>query len=329
MCTSLTLETADGHHLFGRTMDFAIDLGQTVTIVPRNYSWRSAASGDLIKTKYGIVGMASVDQDLVVYADGMNEAGLTCATLYLPGFADYSDHATDGKEAVAPHDFVFWSLSRYGSIEEVKDALANVSLVEFPLAALQVTPPLHWILSDKTGKSIVVEPLDKGIKIYDNPVGVMTNSPDFPWHLTYLRQFIGLRPRQFESARWENLDLSAFSQGSGSVGLPGDFTPPSRFVRAAYWKNNITNIDTEQDGITGLFHILSTCDLPKGAVVTPEGLEDVTIYTSAMCAESGTFYYHGYDNRQITAVNLFREDLDAKTVKTYDFVRNQSIHFEN
>ncbi|MET1247437.1 choloylglycine hydrolase family protein [Sporolactobacillus sp. STCC-11] len=329
MCTSVTLETTDGHHLFGRTMDFATDLGQTVTVVPRNYSWISAASGESIITRYGMIGMASVAEDVIVYADGMNEAGLACATLYLPGFADFNDQPSKGKEAVAPHDFVFWSLSQFGSIAEVKEALAKVSLVDFPLAAMGITPPLHWILSDKTGRSIVVEPLEKDIKIVDNPVGVMTNSPDFQWHLTNLRQFIGLRPKQFEATRWEDLELSAFSQGSGSVGLPGDFTPPSRFVRAAYWKNNITGIDTERDGITGLFHILSTCDLPKGAVVTPDNMEDVTLYTSAMCVESGNFYYHGYDNRQITVVNLFREDLDAAEIRTYPFIREQAFHFEN
>jgi len=329
MCTSLTLETTDGHHLFGRTMDFAMDLGQTITIMPRNYSWMSAASGNRIKTKYGIIGMASVSDDFVVYADGMNEAGLTCATLYFSGFASYNAVRGQGMEAVAPHDFVLWSLSQFGSITELKEALAHVTFVDFLVEQMGVIPPLHWILSDKTGKSIVVEPLEKTIKVYDNPAGVMTNSPDFSWHLTNLRQYIGLQTNQLQPVRWEGLELSAFGQGSGSVGLPGDFTPPSRFVRAAYWKNNITGIETERDGINGLFHILSTCDLPKGAVVTPDGLEDVTIYTSAMCIESGTFYYHGYDNRQITAIHLFHEDLDAHSIKTYPFIREQAFHYEN
>lgn len=126
-----------------------------------------------------------------------------------------------------------------------------------------------------------------------------------------------------------DVPLSAFGQGSGSMGLPGDFTPPSRFVRAAYGKQNIQGIDNEEEGISAIFHILSNCEVPKGGVITEEGTLDNTIYTSAMCMESGTYYYHTYDCRQIIAIHLFHENLDTDEIKTYPFQRKHKILYEN
>lgn len=165
--------------------------------------------------------------------------------------------------------------------------------------------------------------------MYDNPLGVMTNSPEFNWHLQNLRQYIGLKSQPFALTEWGDVPLSAFGQGSGSMGLPGDFTPPSRFVRAAYGKQNIQGIENEEEGISAIFHILSNCEVPKGAVITEDGTLDNTIYTSAMCMESGTYYYHTYDCRQIIAIHLFHENLDATEIKTYPFQRKQKIFYEN
>ncbi|TGA99859.1 choloylglycine hydrolase family protein [Sporolactobacillus shoreae] len=328
MCTSLTLQTRDGHHLFGRTMDFTMDLNQSVIITPRRYKWINTTK-EVISAKQGVVGMGIQQQGKVTFADGLNESGLTCATLYLQGFASYHKEAVKNKTNLPPQDFVLWCLTQFDSVQAVKEAMDGVSFLDAPLPALGITPPLHWILSDKSGKCIVIESTGKGVQIYDNPVGVLTNSPEFDWHLQNLRQYIGLQSRQFDPTQWIDLKLSAFSQGSGSFGLPGDFTPPSRFVRAAYLKQNITGIENESDGLTGLFHILSNCSVPKGIVVTPQSTEDVTIYTSAMCLESGTYYYQSYDCQQISAVHLFNENLDSEDVKVYPYPRVQYIHDEN
>ncbi len=165
--------------------------------------------------------------------------------------------------------------------------------------------------------------------MYDNPLGVMTNSPEFNWHLQNLRQYIGLKSQPFAPTEWGDVPLSAFGQGSGTMGLPGDFTPPSRFVRAAYGKQNIQGIENEEEGISAIFHILSNCEVPKGSVITEDGTLDNTIYTSAMCMESGTYYYHTYDCRQIIAIHLFHENLDTAEIKTYPFQRKQKIFYEN
>lgn len=329
MCTSLTLKTRDEHHLLGRTMDFAIDFNQQVRFIPRDFTVSNIIDNSTSKTKYALLGMSALLGNHPVLADGVNEEGLACATLYLPGFADYHKAPIEGKNNIAPYDFVLWSLSNFKTLEEVKDALSNTIIVEAHLSLIGVIPPLHWILSDKSGKSIVVEKTAKGLNIYNNPIGIMTNSPDFEWHLTNLRQYLGVKAMQLPDANWDGLTLSPFSQGSGTFSLPGDFTPPSRFVRAAFLKNNITHKDTEIDGVTALFHILSSCDIPKGAVLKPDGSEDITMYSSAMCLESGTYYYHDYDNRQITAINLFNEDFNSKDIKSYPYRNKQSILKEN
>ncbi|SFC86670.1 choloylglycine hydrolase [Clostridium uliginosum] len=329
MCTSLTLETKNGQHLLGRTMDFAIEFNQSINIIPRNYGWTNIIDKQERKTKYAFIGMSVIIDGHPILADGLNEKGLMCATLYLPGFAEYSKIEVKDKENITSYDFVLWALSQFENLDEVKIALKDLEIIDKPLSLLNLTPPLHWILSDKSGKSIVVERTATGLHVFDNPVGVMTNSPDFQWHLTNLRQYIAVRSKQFDPITWGDLDLSAFSQGSGTFGLPGDFTPSSRFVRATYLKNNLTHIDNEIEGINGIFHILSNCQIPKGAVVTSEGSEDITIYTSAMCSESGTYYYNTYDNCQISAIKLFNEELDSIHIKSYPIRNEQTIFREN
>ncbi|PEA92558.1 choloylglycine hydrolase [Bacillus cereus] len=328
MCTSLTLQTKSGQHLFARTMDFALDFNQEVIIVPRRYQWNNI-TGETIKAKQAVVGMGINHQGRIILADGVNESGMTCATLYFPGFATYSNSIDDNKTNLAPFDFVAWSLTQFNSVEELKKSVDSISFLDVPLSVLGVTPPLHWILADKWGECIVLEPTIEGLKMYDNPLGVMTNSPEFNWHLQNLRQYIGLKSQPYAPMKWGDLPLSAFGQGSGSMGLPGDFTPPSRFVRAAYSKQNIQGVDNEEEGISAVFHILSNCELPKGGVITEEGIIDNTIYTSAMCMESGIYYYHTYDCRQIIAIHLFNENLDTDEIKTYPFQRKQKIYYQN
>ncbi|MFJ1101987.1 choloylglycine hydrolase family protein [Bacillus sp. RA(2023)] len=328
MCTSLTLQTKNGQHLFARTMDFTLDMNQEVIIIPRHYQW-SNITGEIINTKHATVGMGINHQGRIIMADGVNEAGMTCATLYFPGFATYSQSIDDNKTNLAPFDFVTWSLTQFNSVKELKESVDSLTFLDIPLPDLGLTPPLHWILADKWGDCIVLEPTSEGLKLYDNPLGVMTNSPEFNWHLQNLRQYIGLTSQPFAPTEWSNLPLSAFGQGSGSMGLAGDFTPPSRFVRAAYGKQNIQGIDSEEEGVSALFHILSNCEVPKGGVITEEGALDNTIYTSVMCMESGTYYYHTYDCRQIIAIHLFHENLDTDEIKAYPFQRIQKIFYEN
>lgn len=330
MCTSLTLKTKDGHNLLGRTMDFSINLNEGINLIPRNYKWSNALNNEEKKTKYALVGMSNIIEGHPVFADGVNEKGLTCATLYFAGFAHYEKECIPNKENLTPYDFVFWALSQFKDIEEVKSAIKNIEFVEHELDLLGgITPPLHWILSDKSSKSIVIERTNKGIEVFDNPVGVMTNSPNFEWHLTNLRQYTWMKAKQFEYSTLGDLESSPFSNGTGSFGLPGNFTAPARFVRATFLKNTILEPTTEIDGVTSIFHILANCAVPKGSVIKSNDLVSFTMYTSAMCSESSTYYYSTYENNQISSISLFNEDLDASSIKHFPIIKTQIINNQN
>lgn len=326
MCTSVILKTKDNKNLFGRTMDFSVKFNESVRLIPRKFKWTNVTDKNVKSAKYAFIGMSVVTDNHHVFADGVNEKGLTCATLYFPGFAKYEEENIENKENIACYDFVLWALSQFKNLEEVKKSLKNVVIINKVLSILNFAPPLHWILSDKSGKSIVVERTYRGLEVFDNPIGVMTNSPNFEWHLSNLRQYIGVRAKQFDNVTWNDLELSAFSQGSGTFGLPGDFTPPSRFVRAVYLKNNIVDIDNEIEGVNGIFHILSNCEIPKGTVLKSDNACDYTLYTSAMCSESATYYYYTYENSQISAVHLFNEDLDDPLMKEFPMNKVESIN---
>lgn len=329
MCTSLTLKTKDNCHFLGRTMDFAMDFNQCPLFIPRKYPINNFINDSIYKTKYAVLGMGTILNKTPILADGLNEEGLACATLYLPGFAKYDETTEKNTFGIAPYDFILWILSNFKSINEVKFYLDKIRIIDKELSLLKITPPLHWILTDKSGNSIVIEKTEKEMNVFDNPVGVMTNSPDFKWHLTNLRQYISINPSQHKDTIWNGLNLSPFSQGTGTFGLPGDFTPPSRFIRAAFLKNNLTHIDNEHDGVTGIFHILSSCNIPKGIVLKDDKSEDFTIYTSSMCVETGNYYYSTYENRQIIKLSLFNEDLNSKKIKQFLYKREEHFFEEN
>ncbi|QHZ45033.1 choloylglycine hydrolase family protein [Bacillus sp. NSP9.1] len=325
MCTSMTLATASREHLLARTMDFAFQLDGEVLLHPRHYKWKSEADGKEHEGGYAFIGMGRKLNN-ALFADGVNEKGLACAALYFPGYAVYEKEAQDQYHNIAPHEFVTWVLSQCRDVEEVKKAAASLAIVEREVALLKTVTPLHWILSDGSGRSIVVEPTAAGTQIHDNPVGVLTNSPEFPWHLTNLRNYIGLRPGQFTAKKVGKLTLSAFGQGSGLAGLPGDFTPPSRFVRAAYLKEHIKPVSGETEGVSAAFHILSNMNIPKGIVITEQGEDDYTQYTAVMCSETCSYYYHHYQNRQIQKVCLLDEDLDQRELKSFPANHEEAIH---
>ncbi|PRP50842.1 linear amide C-N hydrolase [Bacillus halotolerans] len=325
MCTSLTLETADCKHVLARTMDFAFQLGTEVILYPRRYSWNSEADGKAHQTQYAFIGMGRKLGN-ILFADGVNENGLSCAALYFPGYAEYEKTIREDIVHIAPHEFVTWALSVCKSLDDVKEKIRSLTIVEKKLDLLDTVLPLHWILSDRTGRSLTIEPRADGLKVYDNQPGVMTNSPDFIWHVTNLQQYTGIRPKQLESKEMGGLALSAFGQGLGTVGLPGDYTPPSRFVRAVYLKEHLVPAADETKGVTAALQILANMTIPKGAVITEKDEIHYTQYTSVMCNDTGNYYFHHYDNRQIQKVNLFHEDLDCLEPKVFSAKAEESIH---
>lgn len=303
-------------------MDFAIELDADFIVIPRNYPLLSTVGGIERPVNYGFMGKGR-EYDTYVLADGVNEAGLACAALYFPGYASYSEAPRENKTNLAPEEVVGFILGSCSSVQELRDKINEVNIVNQINEVFTIVLPLHWIVSDRSGKTIVIEPMEEGIKIYDNPLGVMTNSPDFNWHLTNVRNYIGVSQNGLAPINLNGVSFSPFGTGAGSFGLPGDYTPPSRFLRAVFGKETINPIEDEDEGIKAAFHILSSVEIPKGNVIADEGV-NYTQYTGCMVCQTGNYYFKTYDNNQIIKISLVDQDLDAKEPQVFYISRSQN-----
>ncbi|MGG5314493.1 choloylglycine hydrolase family protein [Enterococcus sp. AZ072] len=312
MCTSFTSESTEKKHFLARTMDFGFELEGNPVVCPRNYKWQSDFERTVRVGKYGFVG-AGRKLGQYFFADGVNEHGLSCASLYFPDEVNYSKVAIEGKVSVAPHEIPLLILTEYKNIAELEKNINNICIVEADVPLLGIVTPLHWILTDTTGRSVVIEPTDLNLKIQENPVGVMTNSPELNWHLKNLNNYVNIAPEQVENKHVANREIHPFGQGSGSIGLPGDFTPPSRFVRAVFFKYAIEKAAGEEQAVSNCWHVLNTVRIPKGVVIQRDGDADYTQYVAAMCSESRTYYFSNYENNRIQKIELTDTLLDHLT----------------
>ncbi|WP_414732683.1 linear amide C-N hydrolase [Acetobacterium carbinolicum] len=324
MCTSLTLMTTNQINTLARTMDFAFLLDPELIFLPRKFSLVSEVDQTVRSVKYAMMGIGR-NLGTYLFADGLNEAGLSCASLYFPGYAEYNDSVIPKKTNLAPHEIVGWLLTNFSTLEEVKAAIPQLNIVSTPLKLMNVITPLHWIITDKKGDTLVIEPTKDGIIIYENPLGVMTNSPDFNWHLTNIRNYIGVSPNKTGPIQLNGMTFNPFGGGSGTFGLPGDYTPPSRFLRALFGREAINPIETEEECINAAFHILASVDIPKGSVITDEGI-DFTQYTACMVCNTGSYYFKTYDNNQIARACLFNEDFEAAQPRVWGITKKQQYH---
>ena len=329
MCTGLTITTNDGYHLFGRSMDIEYSFNQSVVLIPRNFSYTNNVTGKTEKSNYAIIGMGTLLGTYPALADGLNEKGMACAGLNFPGYAHYEENVIDGKINLAPYDLIFWILNHFDSIEELKKELPNVNTVNKPFNEYIPLPTLHWIAVDKTGACIVIEKTKEKLNVYDNPIGILANSPSFDWHMTNLRQYINVNSHQPATTSWHNQELSPLGQGLGSFGLPGDFSTVSRFVRIAFLKSKMCHPINEVTGISEFFHMLHNVAMVTGSVVTPEEKNDITLYTSCMCQQKGIYYYTTYNNSRINAIDMHKEDLDGTEVKVFPYLDTQDINYQN
>ncbi len=322
MCTSLTLMPDNRSGLLARTMDFSVNLEADFIVVPRNYPLLTTQPGPKPLGTYGFMGKGRKYQTHVL-ADGLNEAGLACASLYFSGYAKYNHEALENKINLAPEEVVAWMLASFSTIQEAKAAVLDLNILDKVNDHFGITLPLHWIVSDRSGASIVIEPMEGGLIIHDNPLGVMTNSPDFNWHLTNIRNYIGVNQKSVNPIELGGLRFAPFGSGGGSFGLPGDYTPPARFLRAVFGKETINPVEDEEEGVTAVFHILASVDIPKGNVIADEGI-NYTQYTACMAVASGNYYFKTYDNNQLIKINLFDQNLDAKEPRVYPVCQVQN-----
>ncbi len=324
MCTAITLKTKDFY--FGRTLDSEFSFVEQVTVTPRNFRL-DFKCGITLKNHLAIIGMAFVQNDFPLYYDVMNEAGLAMAGLSFPKNAYYRK-PVEGKENIAYFELILWVLSQCKTVADARAILEKINITDTPFSEQLPVSPLHWMIADSEG-SIVVESTRDGVAIYDNPIGVMTNNPQFSMHLQRLNDFMHLTPKEPQNNFSNKVNLERYSKGLGAVGLPGDLTSTSRFVRAAFNKCNSVSGDSEQESVGQFFHILGTVEQVKGACDLGNGLYNTTIYTSCCNATKGIYYYTTYSNRSITAVDINRCDLDSNTLQCFSLESKEKITYQN
>lgn len=324
MCTAVTYRTKD--HYFGRTLDYDVSYQERVAVTPRNFPFQFRNAGRMEK-HYAMIGMASMAGDYPLYYDATNEMGLSMAGLNFPGNAVYKSLMPE-KDNVAPFEFIPWILGQCKNTGEAGILLEQMNLADISFDEHLPLATLHWIISDRE-KSITVESVREGLKVYDNPVGVLTNNPPFDYQMFYLNNFLGLSKETPDNHFAENLELRAYSRGMGAMGMPGDLSSASRFVRAAFTKLNSVSGDSESESISQFFHILGSVEHPRGSVHLGGGRYEITMYTSCCNTDRGIYYYTTYENSQITGVDMHREDLDSSRPVSYPLIQGQQIRMQN
>ena len=324
MCTAATYKTKDFY--FGRTLDYEFSYGDEVTITPRNFEFKFREVDD-IKSHYAIIGMAFVTEDYPLYYDAINEKGLAIAGLNFVGNAHYKEKQ-EGKDNVAQFELIPWILSQCATTREAKNLIEKINLINIPFNEQLPLAQLHWIISDAEG-SITVESVKEGIKVYDNPVGVLTNNPPFDKQLFVLNNYINISNKSPKNAFSDKLELQQYSRGMGAIGLPGDLSSQSRFVRASFVKMNSVSGQNENESVSQFFHILNSVDQQRGCCELEDGKYEITIYTSCCNATKGIYYYTTYDNHQITAVDMYKENLDGNELVRYPLINSEHINYQN
>jgi choloylglycine hydrolase len=325
-CTTFRISSKDGAILVGRSMELGMPLESAVMVVPRGHPLSATRPdgkpGTSWTARYGFAGMNTLGVD--ISTDGLNEAGLSVGTLYIPGFVQYQPFpGTAGAEAVSNLELSNWLLSRFATVDEVREALPRIAV--YDLVMKPAGPqPLHWAISDARGGAIVVEYVGGKLQIHDNPVGVLTNSPDFPWHQVNLRNHVNLTNQNVDPLRLGKVEIPPLGQGSGLLGIPGDYTPPGRFVRTVALAWSVVPPATAAEGANAAFHVLNAVDIPVGAVAqripgkdgaAPTLAYEMTQWATVHDLTNRLLYYRTYGNLAVRLVDLRKIDWNAKGIR--------------
>ena len=324
MCTAITYQPRELY--MGRSLDYEASYGEEIVMLPRRFPLRFRHGGGS-EQGYAILGTAHVADGYPLYYDAVNEKGLGIAGLNFVGNARYAA-PQDGRQNVAQFEFIPWLLRQCATLAEARQLLQDVNLTGTPFSPHFPAAQLHWLLADATG-ALTLEPTAAGLQIYENPVGVLTNNPPFPQQLFALNNYMHLSPRQPENHFSEKLNLTAYSRGMGAMGLPGDLSSASRFAKVAFTKMNAKSGDSELESISQFFHILGSVDQQRGCCEVADGKYEITLYTSCCNASKGIYYYTTYENHQITAVDLYREELDGTKLFRYPLITGEQIRWQN
>lgn len=327
MCTAATYKTKDFY--FGRTLDYEFSYGEEVVVTPRRFPFSFRCMGTM-ETHYAMIGMAHVAGGCPLYYEAVNEKGLGMAGLNFVGNAVYGEKSPD-KENIAPFEFIPWLLGQCASVKEARKFLEKINLVDIPFSAELPQAQLHWILADGHGGggAVTIEAVKEGLMVYDNPVGILTNNPPFEEQLFQLNNYMHVTAQEPVNLFSAALPLHAYSRGMGALGLPGDVSSQSRFVRASFVKLNSVSGDEEEESVSQFFHILGSVDQQRGCCRLGKGKYEITIYTSCCNADKGIYYYTTYDNHQITAVDMHEEELNGVSLARYPLITGEQIRWQN
>lgn len=324
MCTAVTYRTKD--HYFGRNLDLERSFGEKVTVTPRNYAFQFRRMGTMAR-HHAMIGMAALAGEYPLYYEATNEKGLSMAGLNFPGIAVYQPEKA-GMDNVAPFEFIPWILGQCETVEQAMVLMNRLNLVNIPFGPSVPLSPLHWLISDR-GRSITVEPMEEGLRIYDNPVGILTNNPPFDYQMYHLADYMNLTREPPENRFSDQVPLAPYCLGIGAMGLPGDLSSASRFVKAAFTKLNSVSGDSEEESVSQFFHILASVAQQRGCVRVRNEEYEITVYSSCCNTDKGIYYYTTYGNSRINGVDMGKEDLEGRTPVAYPLVLKQEIAIQN
>ncbi|MBE6715081.1 MAG: choloylglycine hydrolase family protein [Ruminococcaceae bacterium] len=324
MCTAISYKTEE--HYFGRNLDLHHSYKETVTVTPRHFPFHFR-NGTVIENHYALIGMANVNYGYPLYYEATNEAGLSLAGLNFPQNAVYCTGSVS-KENITPFELIPWLLGQCKNTSEALQKIDTMNLWNCPFSDELPLTPLHWMISDRD-RSFTIESMADGLKIYENSPGVLTNNPPFYYHIHNLSNYINLTCHQPSNRFSDKIALEPYSLGMGAIGLPGDLSSQSRFIRAAFTKLNSVAVTGESESISQFFHILASVAQQKGLNCVGNGEYEYTIYSSCCNTDRGIYYYTTYENSQITAVDMYKEDLDTKDLISYPLITGQQVLRQN
>jgi choloylglycine hydrolase len=327
-CTSILLKAQNGDLVYGRTLEFALKLDSNLLVVPRNYKTQctgpdgKVGSGTTYTTKYAAAGANALDLPVIV--DGINEKGLAAGMFFFPTLAEFQQvDPAQASNSLASHEIVSYILTQFATVEEVKAGLAKIKVNRGPLAVFNGPAPIHVSVHDASGNTIAIEYIGGELQITDNPTGVMTNAPAIAWHLGSLSQYANASPEPAPPFTINGKSFPAWSTGNGCNGLPGDFSSPSRFIRAAFLASSAPKFEDASEGLGIVSHIMNQFDIPPGAIRTLAGGSagggvagyETTEWTSTADLKNGIYRISTYENPSIRQISMKQLDLDAKDIR--------------
>lgn len=324
MCTAITFKAKN--HYFGRTLDLEKRYNENVVITPRNFILRYRM-GEIDRKHFSFIGIATVIDNFPLYYDATNEFGLSAAGLNFVGNAYWNKNYIEGKINIAPFELIPYLLSKFKTCVECKEIIKSINLFDERFRDDMPNAELHWLISDKN-ESFVLEVTREGINIYENSIGILTNNPPYDYQITNLSNYLNITSNEPINRFSNDIELKAYSRGMGAMGLPGDNSSTSRFVRASFTKMNSVKPDNDELALVQAFHILSSVEQHEGAVIT-DGKYERTQYTSCCDTSSCVYYYKTYENTQISAVDIFREDLEGNELISYEMIFEPKIFRHN